>query len=118
MCAGGIVFDQDKRLLLIERGREPSIGYWSVPGGRCLREESTAEACVREVAEETGLTVAVIGLAGSVERDGPGNVVFQIDDFTQLIPDAPIRTWQRPYNESLISQRMAEVIYKEESMYS
>jgi 8-oxo-dGTP diphosphatase len=91
LCAGGIVFDQDKRLLLIERGREPSIGYWSVPGGRCLPEETTAEACVREVAEETGLTVAVIRLAGSVERDGPGNVVFQIDDFVCSVVSGQLR---------------------------
>ncbi len=38
-------------------------------------------ACVREVAEETGLDVRVLYYAGRVERDGPEGVVFDIDDF-------------------------------------
>ena len=46
----------------------------------------TDRTCVREVAEETGLAVRVLGLAGHVERAGPGGVVFDIDDyFCELI---------------------------------
>jgi 8-oxo-dGTP diphosphatase len=90
-CAGGIVFDERKRLLLIERGQEPSIGYWSVPGGRCRPGEAAVDACVREVAEETGLTVAVVGLAGSVERPGPANVVYKIDDFVCSVVAGQLR---------------------------
>jgi ADP-ribose pyrophosphatase YjhB (NUDIX family) len=81
-CAGGIVHDAALRLLLIRRGREPSAGTWSVPGGRCLPGESPAAACVREVQEETGLTVEVVRLAGRVERAAPGGAVYVIDDFT------------------------------------
>src|SRR5579859_374033 len=55
-CAGGIVHDGDGRLLVVRRGRPPSAGRWSVPGGRCRPGEPAADACVREVAEETGLT--------------------------------------------------------------
>lgn len=80
-CAGGIVRDADGRLLLIRRGRAPSAGLWSVPGGRCLPGESAADACVREVAEETGLVVEVLRLAGTVERPGPDDIIFVIDDF-------------------------------------
>jgi 8-oxo-dGTP diphosphatase len=80
-CAGGIVFDADRRLLLIRRATPPSVGQWSVPGGRCKPDESSAAACMREVAEETGLTVAVIRHAGRVERPGVGREVFDIDDF-------------------------------------
>ena len=67
-CAGGIVFDAGARLLLVRRGQAPSAGSWSVPGGRCLPGESPAAACVREVAEETGLRVEVVRYAGRVER--------------------------------------------------
>lgn len=84
-CAGGIVFDAAGRLLLIRRGREPSRGLWSVPGGRCLPGEPTDAACVREVEEETGLAVRVERLAGSVVRDGPGGVVYDIDDFVCVL---------------------------------
>jgi 8-oxo-dGTP diphosphatase len=80
-CAGGVVLDEQGRLLLIRRGHAPSAGLWSVPGGRCLPGEAAEHACVREVAEETGLQVRVLGLAGRVERAGPGGVVYEIDDF-------------------------------------
>ena len=77
-CAGGIVCDATGRLLLIRRGKAPSAGLWSVPGGRCLPGESTADACVREVAEETGLIVEVLRLAGTVERPAPDGNVYEI----------------------------------------
>lgn len=80
-CAGGIVFDADGRLLLIQRGQAPSAGRWSVPGGRCRPGETPADACVRELAEETGLHVRVVRHVGQVERDAPGGGVYVIDDF-------------------------------------
>ena len=80
-CAGAIVLDDRGRLLLIRRGQEPSIGLWSVPGGRCRPGESTPDACVRETAEETGLAVRVVRFAGAVQLPGPGAVVYDIDDF-------------------------------------
>lgn len=80
-CAAGIVHDQAGRLLLIRRGQAPAAGSWSVPGGRCRPDESPDDACVREVAEETALEVAVVRLAGRVERAAPGGGVYVIDDF-------------------------------------
>ena len=80
-CAGGIVFDDARRLLVIRRGTPPSAGLWSIPGGRCEPGEPPAAACAREVAEETGLCVQVERHAGRVEREGPGDVVYEIDDF-------------------------------------
>lgn len=80
-CAGGIVLDGSGRLLLVRRGRPPSAGSWSVPGGRCRPGEPPAAACVREVAEETGLAVTVVRRAGRVERAAPDGGVYVIDDF-------------------------------------
>ncbi|MBG0815128.1 NUDIX hydrolase [Planomonospora sp. ID82291] len=80
-CVGAIVRDDSRRLLLVRRGRPPGEGFWSVPGGRVEPGESDAEAVVREVAEETGLTVAVGPLAGTVERPGPPGVVYEIRDY-------------------------------------
>ncbi|HEU5267290.1 MAG TPA: NUDIX domain-containing protein [Jatrophihabitans sp.] len=80
-CAGGIVFDGRRRLLLIQRGQPPSAGSWSIPGGRCLAGESPADACVREVQEETGLPVSVLRWAGRVERAAPDGRRYLIDDF-------------------------------------
>lgn len=90
-CAGGVVLDADGRIVLIRRGQEPSRGLWSIPGGRCLPGETTADACVREVAEETGLRVRVTRLAGTVERDGPAGVVYDIDDFACTVVGGVLR---------------------------
>ncbi|GIH77417.1 hypothetical protein Plo01_38460 [Planobispora longispora] len=68
-------------MLLVRRGHPPAQGLWSVPGGRVEPGESDAEAVVREVREETGLTVAVGRLAGTVDRPGPGDVVYEIRDY-------------------------------------
>jgi len=80
-AAAAVLFDSDGRILLVRRGRPPEAGRWSVPGGKCEPGETTAQACVREVSEETGLQVEVVGLAGRIRRPGPDGNVFAIDDF-------------------------------------
>ena len=90
-CAGAIVLDGTGRLLLIRRGNPPSQGSWSVPGGRCGPGESAADACVREVAEETGLSVGVQRFAGHVERDGPDGRIYDIDDFVCTVLGGTLR---------------------------
>jgi ADP-ribose pyrophosphatase YjhB (NUDIX family) len=75
------VFDHRRRLLLIRRGRPPALGSWSLPGGRCLPGETTAAACVRELAEETGLSARVLSFAGSVVREAPGGGSYLIEDY-------------------------------------
>ncbi|HEX6286037.1 MAG TPA: NUDIX hydrolase [Acidimicrobiia bacterium] len=56
---GAVVFDDEGRILLIERGREPQKGLWAVPGGKVEYGEEMREAVRREVAEETGLEIDV-----------------------------------------------------------
>lgn len=80
-CAGAIVRDDAGRLLLVLRGQEPGRGRWSLPGGRVEPGETTGEAAVREVREETGLQVVADGLVGRAERTGPAGVTYVIDDF-------------------------------------
>jgi 8-oxo-dGTP diphosphatase len=80
-CVGGIVVDDEGRLLLVLRGQEPAKGTWSVPGGRVEAGESDVGATAREVLEETGLPVDVGRLVGTVERDAPAGGVYVIRDY-------------------------------------
>jgi ADP-ribose pyrophosphatase YjhB (NUDIX family) len=48
-------------LLLVRRIDD---GNWELPGGRIEVGESASHAVVREVAEESGITIELIGLAG------------------------------------------------------
>ncbi|MEW6084050.1 MAG: NUDIX domain-containing protein [Chloroflexota bacterium] len=56
-----IIFDENKRVLLTRR---TDNGLWCLPGGAMDSGESAAEACEREVREETGLHVRVKRLVG------------------------------------------------------
>jgi 8-oxo-dGTP diphosphatase len=64
---GGIVL-HDGHVLLVRRGQPPVAGKWSVPGGMVELGETTAEAVVREIAEECGLRVRLAGVAGVLDR--------------------------------------------------
>jgi 8-oxo-dGTP diphosphatase len=44
-------------ILLVQRGRNPLKGYWSLPGGLIEPGEKIEDALTREVLEETGLIV-------------------------------------------------------------
>eukprot|EP01128_Nolandella_sp_AFSM9_P007513 TRINITY_DN4139_c0_g1_i1.p1 TRINITY_DN4139_c0_g1~~TRINITY_DN4139_c0_g1_i1.p1 ORF type:complete len:194 (-),score=46.59 TRINITY_DN4139_c0_g1_i1:112-693(-) len=51
-----IVDSTCENIVLIQRGKEPNKGYWSLPGGRVEPGETLVEAAIREVEEETLLT--------------------------------------------------------------
>jgi ADP-ribose pyrophosphatase YjhB (NUDIX family) len=65
---GAVVLDDADRVLLVRRGRAPSQGKWSLPGGLLHLGERLEEAVVREVAEECGLQIQVLGVCGVIDR--------------------------------------------------
>ncbi|MEU6749896.1 NUDIX domain-containing protein [Spirillospora sp. NPDC046719] len=61
------------------RPRGAALGWG--PAARVEPGEDDAAALVRELKEETGLDVVAGALAGSVDRPGPGGVVYEIHDY-------------------------------------
>lgn len=53
----GVIVRKDGKVLLGKRKNAHGAGDWSFPGGHLEYHESPEEACVREVAEETGLAI-------------------------------------------------------------
>lgn len=64
---GALIF-QGKRILLAQRGKQPLMGWWSLPGGVLETGESLVDGIRREVREETGLEVKPLEIATVFER--------------------------------------------------
>ena len=106
LAVSGAIF-RDGKILLVRRARSPGNGFYSLPGGRVEFGESLHTALHREVDEETGLRIDILGFAGWREvlpEGGGGHYVImsfaarwaarevvlndEHDDFKWLSPDA------------------------------
>ena len=76
---------QDGRVLLVQRGRDPMKGQWTLPGGVLEVGESLVEGVAREVREETGLEIEVLELVELLDRihreDGRVRFHYVIADY-------------------------------------
>lgn len=79
-----IIRDADGRILLERRS---DCGWWGMPGGRVEAGESVEQAAIREVLEETGLTVRITGLVG-LYSEPAGRIVTFPDNVVQLVDAA------------------------------
>jgi 8-oxo-dGTP diphosphatase len=61
-CAASLAVFRGDSLLLVERGRGPLQGRWSLPGGHIEAGERARAAALRETREETGVAADLIGL--------------------------------------------------------
>jgi len=59
-----------ERVLLVRRAAIPRIGFWALPAGYMDADELPEEAVAREITEETGITIRVLGLHGIVPLAG------------------------------------------------
>ncbi len=91
----GAVILNSAKILLERRGNDPGRGKWSIPGGLIDLGETPEQSVLREVLEETGLTVSnpeLIDVVNSVQCDGAGRIQYHfviIDYFLRFLSGRP-----------------------------
>ncbi len=72
----GVLQNTEGKYLITRRvlTKQWAPGWWEVSGGACMAGESSFEAVIREVKEETGIDVSEAkgGFVFSYHRDNPG----------------------------------------------
>ncbi|MFY9188818.1 MAG: NUDIX hydrolase [bacterium] len=75
----GAVIVRGNSILLIQRGKPPAQGLWSLPGGKVELGETLEAALRREIKEECNLDIEVgppIAVLDSIFRDEKGQVLY------------------------------------------
>jgi 8-oxo-dGTP diphosphatase len=76
-----VIRDKEGRCLLIKRSMtsKGNPGKWDLPGGKIDSGEAFEDGLLREVAEETGLTVSLERVLGATESESPtARIVYLI----------------------------------------
>jgi mutator protein MutT len=97
--AASVALLRKEDVLLIERAREPSIGKWTLPGGRLEAGETPEDCAAREVREELGLAVYGLKPLGVLRLGPQGShhlAVFTTQTFEgEIVPDpSEVRAWK------------------------
>ncbi len=78
LAVDSIILFEPGKIVLIKRRFPPFKDFWALPGGIVKYGESVEDALLREIAEETGLTVKInrlVGVYSNPNRDPRGHVV-------------------------------------------
>ncbi len=79
VAVAAAVLDDAGRVLMVRRGKPPSLGMWALPGGLLDLGETVRDGVVREVREETGAEIELVELLDLFEpihRDAEGSVRY------------------------------------------
>jgi len=92
VAVGGFVTNKKGQILLL---KSPRYGDWEFPGGQVEESETLTDALVREVREETGITIKLKSLVGLYSNTRTPSIL-NIDFICEYVSGEP-----KTSNESL-----------------
>jgi ADP-ribose pyrophosphatase YjhB (NUDIX family) len=90
------IYNDAGQLLLVQRGRPPGKGTWTLPGGLIDLGERLEAAAQREIMEEVGLTIEVGALVTTFEsivHDAEGKIEYHyvvLDFWARYVDGTPV----------------------------
>jgi len=93
---GVVIFNAAGEVLLVQRGRPPRQGQWSLPGGLIDLGERLSDAARREVREECGVEVEIGELVAAFEPivwDAEGRLEYHyvvLDYWARYLSGEPV----------------------------
>jgi len=79
MIGIGVIVWRDDKVLLVRRKNPPLQGQWGLPGGKQQLGETIFEAAVREVREETSLSItplSVLTALDAITKDNKDKIEY------------------------------------------
>ncbi|WP_425342789.1 NUDIX domain-containing protein [Methanobacterium petrolearium] len=78
LTVDAVITAEDGKIIFIRRKNPPYQGSWAFPGGFVEYGETVEEAVLREVKEETGISIEIqdlLGVYSDPERDPRGHMI-------------------------------------------
>ena len=129
-AAGDAILDSEERLLMVREKQGAKSGLWHIPSGSVKTGESLESAVHREVFEETGLRVTLMGYLNTyLGRFFDGEFVMRhvwvaepIDEsvprpiFTDEIEDIEYKSWTQfmeLYEQGMVRMYHTKLIFED-----
>jgi ADP-ribose pyrophosphatase YjhB (NUDIX family) len=85
LASGGLIYNSTGQFLILQTSKGKDYGKWVIPGGKLDMNETPIEAFVREVFEETRLTVGHINLLGVRDYTAKSGNHYHFYDYTSVV---------------------------------
>lgn len=102
------------KLLMINRNSKPFMGLWNAVGGKIERGETEKDCAIREIKEESGITVTEAELFSTFTWNVDDEIGYAF--LSRLPSDFDISKYPKRHEEGVIDFKPIEWVLNEENL--